>query len=79
MERLGESVEFGGVLVGLLEQLGWDVVERPLLGGVLLIATGHGCHQQAFDDTYAGAAYALFHRVMEMRVWRRPSAEARAA
>jgi hypothetical protein len=70
VERLGETVEFGRVLVELLVAAGWRVDERPLLGGVLLIATGHGTAEQAFDDEYGGAAGALFERCMALKVWR---------
>lgn len=72
MQRLGETVEFGRVLVGLLEKAGWQVEERPSLGGgVMLIAIGHGTSVRACDDEYAGAAGALFERVMALKRWRR--------
>lgn len=71
MERLGETVEFGHVLVGLLERADWDVTERPLLGGVLLIAVGHGTAVQALGDDYAEAAGALFERALALKTWRR--------
>lgn len=71
MERLGETDVFGDLLLRLVRLAGWEVDERPLLGGgVLLIATGFGTAVAAADDTYAGASHALLDRVMALKKWR---------
>lgn len=71
LERLGESDEWGHVLVGLLEQAGWEVTQRLLIGdGVLLVAAGHGTSVSAAGDTYAAAAAPLFERLMSLKRWR---------
>lgn len=72
MERLGESVEWGELLVSLLEQAGWEIERRPLIGdGVILIATGHGTSVSAAGDTFTGAAAPLFERAMALKTWQR--------
>ncbi len=71
LERLGQSDEWGHLLIGLLERAGWEVVRRPWLGdGVLLIATGHGTSVSAAGDTLPSAAAPLFERVMALKRWR---------
>lgn len=71
LERLGQTQEWGQVLVGLLEQAGWEITESGLVdGGVVLTATGHGTSVSAAGDTYAAAAAPLFERAMALRRWR---------
>ena len=71
LERLGDSEAWGQVLLGLLEQAGWEVTRRSVLGdGVLLMATGHGTSVSAAGDTLAAAAIPVFERVMALRRWR---------
>lgn len=71
LERLGDSDSWGQLLIGLLENAGWEVTRRSVIGdGVLLIATGHGTSVSAAGDTLAAAAAPLFERVMALRLWR---------
>jgi hypothetical protein len=71
LERLGQTQEWGEVLVGLLEQAGWRITQRELIdGGVVLTATGCGTSVSAAGDTSAAAAAPLFERVMALKRWR---------
>lgn len=71
LERLGDSDEWGYVLLELLEQAGWTITRRSAIAeGVLLIATGHGTSVSAAGETVAAAAGPLFERVMAGRRWR---------
>jgi hypothetical protein len=63
MERLGETIEWGELLIRLLELKGWKVHRRRAFAGdgVILIATNPaGYDVQAAGATVAEASFPLF-------------------
>jgi hypothetical protein len=71
-QRLGESIEFGEVMLELLERHGWRIERRAGFAGegVLLIATRGDlerhltvAHLSAEGPTIAAAALSLFNEI----------------
>lgn len=63
MERLGDTIEWGQMLIRLLELKGWTVHQRRAFAGdgVILIATNPaGYDVQAAGATIAEASFPLF-------------------
>lgn len=70
LQRLGESAEYGELLIRLLELAGWKVHRRRAFAGdgVLLIAT----HRDGWDVTSSGPSLAaavspLFQQAIAIR------------
>lgn len=66
-ERLGESMEFGEVLLELLEDQGWHIERRSMFAGagLLLIATRPDIDHSMCGEgpSVAGAALSLFNEI----------------
>lgn len=70
LERLGETVEWGDLLIRLLRLQGWTVVRRPLIGGGVLLIAGRGnVRAGACALTEAEASVELFARAASSRSW----------
>lgn len=59
--RLGDTLEFGSLLLRILELHGWDVDVRPAIGGVIVIAClpGAGTVSQ-YGETVADVSTEIF-------------------
>jgi hypothetical protein len=65
LQRIGESDEFARLLLRLLEQNGWSILEPPPFagGGVFLIATHDWREARGAGQTLGMAAAALLAEV----------------
>jgi hypothetical protein len=65
--RLGETVEYGSLLLRLVELSGWQVDVRPAIGGVIVYARRPGRVIQRAGETVADVALPMFEEAMRAR------------
>ncbi len=66
--KLGSTVEFGALLLRLVELDGWTVIRRPRVGGGVLVEACHGDLRVARDgDQLADVALPVFMEAMRLR------------
>lgn len=82
MQRLGETLEYGYLLLQLLELAGWDVVvtkpfagvdEELQTGGVLVIANNGTFEVKRVGESVAAIASDLFQEAMRLPRPRTPA------
>lgn len=67
LERIGSSLEFGSLLLRLVELDGWTVMRRPRVGGGEIIECARGDQRVCRDaDMLADVAVDVFREAMRL-------------
>lgn len=67
LQRLGETVEFGSLLLRIPALNGWTIDKRPALGGVLVTAMRNGHVVSHWGPTVADVALPIFEAVAALQ------------
>lgn len=67
IRRLGETVEYGSLLLRLLELHGWTVLRLPAIGGVIVIASRRGQVVERHGASVADVACDVFTRCSSLQ------------